>query len=442
MLALGYDPTFESDPPRLLRALGDLVPDDARGADMVSRAAALAVPRLLRDGRSADAYGLLVDRAGMRDDVAAWVVRTWAEAVSVTLPAADTWLPPTALPTPAPSPPPPEATAPALPDEIPSAGPTHPAEPAVLVRAVPAGPDRIVVGAGSSAGLYVTLCDFGAPLVGEWRSLASPQSPLSRDLVLIPDGHGAKAVWTDKTGVHESSIQFDPAASSPTQGWHIGSSSLLLQGGTNQPRYPLLCSASHGGDVLDIVTTSDRQTLTRVTVHRRGAPSRPVLLPPPCHGQERLVALDMARSSDRDARLVALTDRSRVLISKWDVDVDQYSSWSSAVAPVSGFAAVTLLHCGDRLTLFTASSQGRVFCVDIAGTTADSWPWRSLGSPLKATGQARCTSLASVSCGPEAGRLLLVADGQVMVVPVDFRSGHARLGLPSSFPLRLPKVVV
>jgi hypothetical protein len=431
-VALDYDPTFLSDPVRLRRALCDLLPGDQRSVDLLIRAAELQVPVLVGAGRLQEALDRLLDAGGLRLEVSTWVLAAWLAALEVEAEIPERVDAPLAPPSTT------EATPPAV-APAPSASKTT--EPVPFVRVVLAEDRHALLAAATSSGFYVAALALDTAQPGSWRALAVPQSPLSRDLVLLRQADGSgRALWTDRTGVEESAIRMAKQPAPDRAGdveLHLGGPQRLLNVGDVQTRYPLHAIAADGGDLLDVMWTADRQKLYRSTIRRQGSTSPPVELPPCCYGKERLMALVSVPRSTTDFWLVALTDRGRVLLTRWDARFDHYSDWTSAVAPVPAMAGVATLASPELATLFAVTAQAKVLSVDIRGSASESWPWRNLGRPDGIPETNHCTSVAALADAAGDGHLVLVTGGQMWICPVSFDSGHPRIGTARPIPFEL-----
>ena len=240
------------------------------------------------------------------------------------------------------------------------------------------------------------------------------------------------AVWSNADGIEECQIQLtsdDNNESDDNPELYIGVPRQLLQLGEPQPRYPLVVRRSPDTDIVDITWTTDRQKLQRSSIRRNQTTADAIALPGPCHGNERLVALDAATLSATTSVLIALTDRGRILVSRWDTAVDQYNTWTSVIAPVTNVTAIaTISPKPGRNALFAVTAQGKILCVELRETLLESWPWRSLGLPDGVPTVRQCTSLAAATTSVNHGRLFMVCDGKTWVIPVAFSPDHAQIG--------------
>jgi len=166
----------------------------------------------------------------------------------------------------------------------------------------------------------------------------------------------------------------------------------------------------------------------RSTVHRGGVSSELVSLPNPCYAKERLVGLNVGPVAADLQALVAISERGRVLVSRWDVRADAYSAWSSAVAPVSGIVCQAVW-CPDptRTLLIAATPQGHILCVELGMSSDTSWPWRSLGKPQGMPEPAKCTSIA-VTGPADSGTILVLSSGRLLTSSIQITGQQPRIG--------------
>lgn len=441
--ALVYDKDLAWDWQRLRRALLDIVPHDDAAARVLSFGAECGIADQLVAGRVDEALHGLEEACGMRPDTALWVLRAWCIALDLAAPRSTI-----TSTTPAPTRVGPEPfVGPALPttggggsDGYEQSPDPVEATPVTLIRSV--GNDRgIFLAAGVNDGFAVALLDTDSGRTSQWRYLARPNSPLSRDLILLGGSQAvdsADALWTDSAGVLQRRIRLDGVLSDDRPVLRLDDEVLALSIEKPGPRFPLAVSRSEDNAISDIVWTSNRKQLLRSTVRREGSAERPVALPELCENHERLNYLETVAAGPSSQRLVALTDRGRVLISIWDTSTDLYARWEEVHPPTSSVVAVTIgSPRPGEVMLFIATHRGRVFCVDLSATNgAAAGPWRSLGLPEGLTQSGGCSSLAAASTS--AGSMLfMVFDDRLWMSQLDVRSRQPRMGAARELVLSL-----
>jgi hypothetical protein len=296
-LLLQVDPTFVDEPARLRRGLLDLLPDNDRAVHLITVGAETGVPALISAGDPTSARQRLIDAAGLRDDVADWVVAVWAAGTAAEGPAA------------------PPAANTAVPEQE-LGTPT-----AVRIAAWPDG--VLLVVAMGATGFFAASIDptQAVATAPNWHRVASPQAALSRDAAVIVHGEEATVVWSDADGVFASAVRrpgtrlaIEPARR------------IVPAHGDDQPRYPLAALPADQ-DSIDVFWTADRQRLWRSTLRPWSTDAAPLELPAFCQPGERARRLDAALVGTDAAWLVALTDRHRLLVSRWSLTRDDLASW-------------------------------------------------------------------------------------------------------------------
>lgn len=343
---LHADRTFADEPCRLRRALLDLLPEDDLAVRLLTVGAEVGIPALLKGGETHPARQALIDDAGLRPEMADWIVAVWSGGLvtggeagaggSVT--GAESWA----------------GGAPAGAGAPASDGPEPPfAAPDVLrLAALPDG-RLIIVGLGG-AGVLAAFADVrsGRPAAPAWRSVAAPQSPRSRDVAVTVRGRQATVVWSDAGGVYARDA--DPAADRPAAAARL----VVPAPGDVPVRHPIGALAVDDSS-LDVFWSRNRQVLRRSTWRSWAADSSELELPGCCAPGEGVSRMDVGRDGADLAWLTVRTDRGRVLVSRWDVGRDDIASWVPVPLPGN---AVDAAAAGAGVIM--AMRDGRLLTVD------------------------------------------------------------------------------
>jgi len=380
---LGADPSLLSEPERLRRGLADVIPDQDRAADLLARSLQLGAVAALSSGHAGEAHALLVDRGGIRSDLASAALAVWEEVVrggpsrqATSGSKQPQREPPAAKPTPA---------RPSMPASSGTRASAQKGETPVGATIVSTGlcPDgALAVAVGTPDGLFAAA--LAEDTLTPWRRLASPSSPMSRavSLVAAPDGH-LWAIWSSERGIERRHLGVEASedvAGEPKAVLSMTDPVVLFRPSASQPRYPLAASWSDR-EVLDLFWTADRRSLFRTSVRGTERPLDPAELPTPVRPPERLVALEVLLRDERDLVLAAMTDSHRILVTEWDMTLDVVLAWRSVAAPVSNICDITLLHSAEGVQLLAALPDSRCFSVTVRETLSESWPWRQVAAP-------------------------------------------------------------
>lgn len=401
-------------PERLERLLRDMLPFEDRAVELLVLGARTGVPLLVSSGQARDALHALTADIGLREEVSNWVVNRWAGGLGVaplTPSGGGTGRVAANLP-----------STPHVPTrQAVSAGDTPAGVAYARVTATSRG---VIVAATDLDGVHIGILAAGAEEVA-WRRLASPRSAFARDVVLRRSKDHVIALWSDHDGVSGRTI-FDDGD------LQMGPVVMMLSAtGGDEIRYPLTALPRHGTDQVELFWTHDRSTLQRTTC-RPGEAGEPVALPPPCVGREKLQSLDAVEAGGV-AWLAALTDRGRIVVSRWDLDVDLHNSWHSAAPPVTGLCGAALVprEVGPP-TLITLARDGRLLTLDLAADGNPEGDWRTVVVGTVDTG-LQYDSLSAVDDG-DAVALVAAAGGGVWLwryerTPSGFRPAGAAIAL-------------
>jgi hypothetical protein len=397
---LEIDGQIATDPARFRRAIADVLPGDDRTANLLAFSTELGIPQVIRDGHAPEGVAHLIDHGGIDHQAAKWVVQLWIESL---------------LPDSSPF------------DRMPDllsgrAGSNHQQREEGLespeLREAPAGAYQVRIAWLSAMDLFVAISTSDgcfAALVGasgsdhpRWRRLASPDSPLSRDLFVHQAGDGhVLALWSDRSGIEAISSQRTVVESSGAALALGRVSTLVVAGSSEQIRYPI-AAISTAHQLLDIFWTCDRQKLFRSSWRDGSSSGEPVVVPGSCYGNERLTILDALQLSDHRCVLAALTDRFRILVADWDLDIDVHGPWRSVAVPMDDMMTLSLVSVEGRSLLFACTKPGRLFAVDVRGTPGDSWPWWQVKLP----DSLRRSEIRSISCASHEDRMWLAMSGK------------------------------
>jgi hypothetical protein len=385
--ALDADPTFVTDPPRLGRALLDLSPYD-RLTRLLVLAAEVGVPALTAAGALADARDVLRDDLGLRLEVARWVAEAWA-AARVAVPADPSDRP---------------ARSGLLPDPgsaVPE-GParTAPGTPTVLRVGVGAG-NRPLVAAVSHSGIFVTAPSGPGPVT--WRRVATPTAPGSRDVALAPDPGGLVAYSSEEGVVARALSCMDAPATG--SGIRLGEARVLVPTVGEQARYPLLAARPDDMSV-ELLWTADRRQLRRALLRAWLPGVTADAVPSPCGPQERLAGLHLARGDADPAWVLAVTDRGRLLVARWEIALESVGGWRPLDPPVPVATATIALLAGTPVVL-AGTAAGHLISAD--ARVAGSGSWHSVEAPADLPVPAPLRLLAATG-GEETGWLVAGGD--------------------------------
>ena len=390
---VSYDRSLISDPVRIRAALLDLAADDDIGVELIVLTVRLDVPQLVTEGGEAAARLRLVDSAGMRADVARTHVAAWRNALGIQ--AGD--------------------------DGNPADGEGYldvrTAAPVVELRALDSA-DCQVWADGSVSVLVLgmdglALATFDTPVqagAASWHRIATPHAPVSRAAVMVPvDASTSTIIWTDNSGLWGRSVR----RTVPGGAVEIGDARIIDAPGAGQARYPIAALAVDGREI-DLFWTVDRRGLLVSTrnglgdIERRSVPS-------PCQPPERLTALDCAVASETTAWVAALTDRGRLLLTRWDVGDGELDGWRVLACPVSDLRALTIVRLPAGVSAIVSDSHGLIGCADAAAAYAGSATWTNLDLPTRPYRWTGLSSLAASSRGDVAWAVAAV-DGYLQLI--------------------------
>jgi hypothetical protein len=411
---VGIDDQIVADSARFGRAIADALPDDERSCNLLTLSAQLGVPVLVQGRYGADAVVRLTEDGGIDRRAALAVVQWWAETL---LPETGTL------------------------DFLPQGDPhdavesndsrgdltaddlnEHPIG-VYQVRIACLSEQELLVAISTSDGFFSTLVRPFREEAPRWRRIASPDSPLSRDLFVHQASRGrVLALWSNKRGIEGRPVwrTGDQPDSDFPQLSYGQTSTLVPTESSNQIRYPIAALSTAPG-LIDIFWTSDRQKLCRSSLREGVATATPQTVPDACYGAERLSILDALQLNDHHCSLAALTDRSRILVADWDLDIDLHGSWRSVAVPMDDMMAISMVRVDERALLFASTKQGRVFAVDLGETVGESWPWWQVNLPDSLSGpETRSISVAS------HGEYVAIATSGKAGLSVGFAKLHGR----------------
>jgi hypothetical protein len=387
---LAIDDQILEDPARFRRAMADLFPDNERLGDLLGQSLQLGIPELIRTGHAPEALAQLINHSEINEQVAESIVRWWLDSIH----------------------------SPSDPFGFLNQGPRRHDEgdlepqksnpPTNEMKEAPSGAFQVKIGCiaqeeflvaiSTSDGYFATLLTL--PKSGDvvWRRLASPNTPLSRDLFVHGTHEGfALALWSDKFGIsavtaRKATGDNDDAAPKLSL---TRPSTIVPTVSADQMRYPI-AALSTGKGLLDIFWTSDRRTLNRSSWRDQAAVPISTVLPISCSDQERLTMLDAARLNQRQCVLTALTDQSQIWVSEWDLDLDLHGTWRSITLPMDGICAISLLRYQGSQFLFACTPAGRMFAVEASDALRSPLAWRQINLPKSLEG-IRTRSIALTS---------------------------------------------
>ncbi|MEV6527256.1 hypothetical protein AB0M43_35535 [Longispora sp. NPDC051575] len=390
---LAMDATLAAEPDRLGRALTDLLPHDDHAVWLLSTGARFRLPTLLGAG-TPDAVELarnaLVEQAGLRSDVAAWVAHSWSAALG-------------GHPTTGPV-------------ETPSSRRPGPAT-AVRLAVWPDGSPLLA--AVTDQGVFLGVVNgSGAPA---WLGVATPTAPNSRDVAIVVDDVRGSVSWSDSGGVHTRRLA--------RMGYGGGGADTVALSGpqvlvpAREPRYPLVVRFGTGG--LDVLWAADRSHLRRSLVSD-WAPDA-VDAPAPQPGDlGRLTAMDLADGDGRTAWLAALTDRGHLLVSRWDLPLDDLAQWTAVPTPVQLVGVAVAARPGGAVVL-GCTAAGHLLAVDARSAHGGTGRWRTVSPPDGVGPLTTATGLAAGSAGAGAW-LAVLGTPAGWLAPVRFGDDEVLLG--------------
>jgi hypothetical protein len=400
--ALRLDPSLCWHSGRLQRALADLAPHDERGRRLVVLGADLGVPGLLDLGLAAEAHARLVDRAGCRSDVANWVISAWRSARELSADA--------------------EQPAGGLPNSATPVAIERPGQPTCIQLAVwPDGTPSVAI--ITLDGAFV-LADARLPAAGAWRRVASPRTPMSRDIALALGADPGEVAWSDRDGIYARTLRRPGSPHPGVVG--LGDARCLASPAVGQqPRYPLAALTVCPGS-LDVIWTADQRQLTCAQSRAWAPAAPPIRLPPACKVGERLTGLDVAVETIHTAWLTCITDRGRVLLARWDTSAGFHGSWISLDLPARHVVAVTVASLQGDPTVIAATSDGNLLSAD-ARAAGGRDAWHSIDRPA---GVRRLSVVRAISAGSAEndGWLAIVGDDTVWLQPIERHRGMVQCG--------------
>jgi hypothetical protein len=385
------DDEILGDPARFRRAIADVLPEDERTGNLLGLSTELGVPALIREGHSSEAVAHLMDHGGIDQRVARSIIQLWASVLSPGTSVFDSFAGIPGRDESVPS----RITNKGLPEDELGEVPTG----AYLVRATSLSGLDVFVAISTPDGCFATVVRPSRTVPLHWRRLASPDSPLSRDLCVhhVSDDQ-VLALWSDRTGIQGITARRALVESGKeTPNLALGRPTTFVPTEpVNQIRYPI-AAISTSQDMLDVFWTSDRQKLSRSSLRTGSSTSDPQILPASCYGGERLAILDALQLSEHHCVLATLTDRFRILVADWDLDIDLHGEWRSVAVPMDDMMAISMVRVGQRPLLFASTKSGRLFAVDIGERVGDSWPWWQVQLP-DALGESATRSISLAAC--------------------------------------------
>lgn len=370
-----YDKSLVSEPARIRAALLDVAGEDESGIDQVVLSVRLGIPQLVTVGDLAGAQLRLVDVGGLRVDVAKGITSAWQAALSVADRGDDETDGELYQP-----------LATALPGSaLKSIGPAD-------CHVWPDGAVTITVLSLDGLDLAtISPPDRGGSV--NWHQIATPNAPLSRAAILASVTDSRAAVfWTDNSGLWSRPLRRH--ASGATE---LAGSRIVDAPDIGQARYPISALAVDGREI-DVFWTVDRREIQVSTRTSLGATERR-LLPSPCHPGERLTSFDCAVASEATAWLVALSDRGRLFIARWDVPGGDHDGWRPVSTPYAGITSMTVVMLSAGASVLVGDPQGDIATIDAASSYAGTGYWRRVNVPAPSNDLGGLTSLSASSHG-------------------------------------------
>jgi len=352
---LSVDPTFADEPARLRRGLRDLLPDDDRAVHLLAVAAEVGVPPLLAAGQRDGAHQRLVQHAGLRPEIADWVLNAWSN------------------------------------DRSTSGEKGPPVGDAVAVRVAGWSDGSLLVAVLGSRGLFAAEVDPAKPAGCAWLKIATPQTPRSRDVAVAVRGDRGFVAWSDANGVFACDVRRQPPDGSSRDLIAEPVRTVAGRRAGGEPQYPVAVLATDDWS-LDVFWTADGQVVRRSTLRQWSSDAEPAEMPSGWERPERISRLDADRSGAELAWLVALTDRNRVLVSRWDLARDDVTEWvpvpTSATVLDVAVAAASIVACTEAGELIEADAEqlfrGRV--ADFTARASGRLPVRRLSAAATSSG--------------------------------------------------------
>lgn len=355
-----FDKSLLSSPLRLQAALSDFAPHDDNGAQQLLDSMRLGVPSLVTGGRLADAVAVLVNRAGLRVELAERIIRAWSGALSDAAGGGLTGTSETFIP----------LISNTSTRQLKSSGP-------VQCLAWPDGAVSTVVLTMDG----ILLATHEAPVRegrARWHLLATPTAPLSRGIAIaLLDAGVAMLVWSDRNGVWGRPIR-RPASSGSVE---VGEVRLVSPPGTAQARYPIAAIRADSGD-LDIFWSEDRHSLIATTVRPWVAPVHRQIATP-CAAGERLTLMDGATGSRTSAWLACATDRGRLFLARWDVASADHDGWRPLPTPPHFVVGLAVVNLSAGPNILAASASGRVSMIDVHRGYGGTGGWSPVRMPAQ-----------------------------------------------------------
>lgn len=389
---VGYDRSLIFEPARIRAALLDLATDDEVGVELIVLSVRLNVPQLVMAQDEAAAQLQLVNSAGMRVEVARAHVAAWRHALGVRAGGED-------------------GTSTAGEGYLDLRG----AAPAVELSAL--GPADCQVWADGSVSVLVlgmdglTLATFDTPVcagVATWHRIAAPQAPVSRAAIMVPVGPATSTIiWTDNSGLWSRPVRRTSGGTI-----EIGDARIVDNPEAGQARYPIAALAVDGREI-DMFWTVDRRQLLVSTRNGLGYLERRSV-PSPCQATERLAVLDCAVASGATAWVAALTDRGRILLTRWDIGSGELDGWRVLSCPVADPRALTIVTLPAGTSLMVSNSRDPIGCADAAAAYAGAAVWSDL-NPSRPRRWTGLSSLAASSRGDVAWAVATV-DGCLQLI--------------------------
>ncbi|MEW2593933.1 hypothetical protein AB0893_26310 [Micromonospora aurantiaca] len=310
---LHTDPAFAAEPRRLSRGLLDLLPHDDRAVRLLTVGAELGVPNLLARGEPHAARRVLSEQAGLRPDIADWVVAVWRMATT---------------------------------DEVPPA----PGSGGGVVRLAAWRNGVLMVVSRNARGIFAATVDSSGPT--PWEKLATPSIDGNSDVAVTMNGEQAVVVWPGAQGAQAAEVRRRDDVLT------AGTPRLVVEARDGvAPRGPIT-ALTIDDSLHHLVWSVDGHRLRRSTWRAWPADDPDDDLPTCGAPGEKATRLDVGRASDDLAWLAAATDRGRILVTRWDLARDDIASWVSVALPGK---VVTVAVAGSRV--FAGMVTGEVVAV-------------------------------------------------------------------------------
>lgn len=374
---LQTDSTFAAEPRRLSRGLLDLLPHDDRAVRLLAVGAELGVPNLLAHGEPDAARRVLSEQAGLRPDIADWVVAVWRTATT---------------------------------DEVrPAAGSGD----VVRLAAWPNG--VLMVVSRNARGIFAAAVGRSGPT--PWQKLATPLNDGISDVAVTRNGERAVVVWPGAQGAHAAEVhcrQDVVTADTPR---------LVVEARDGVALRGPITALTIDESLHHLVWSVDGHRLRRSTWRAWPADDPDDDLPACGAPGEKATRLDVGRASDDVAWLAAATDRGRILVTRWDIARDDIASWISVAVPGE---VVTVAVAGSRV--FAGMVTGEVVAVRADAVFARrGWDAVTVRAP-----GTRADSLAAAIVGDETWLAVGGVDTVLtQVAPSGQRAGRSwSLGTP------------